>query len=119
MYNSIHFSVYFKLRKQGYLSYILCLALAIFLLSSSFVSFIILDNEEEALASSGVRSSMERHNTEVRQYYERQHEQFSGAGGDDQRIDMVQEPIDEGVPPQRGPSQPFITDTNENIMTRK
>ena len=108
------------MRKQGYLSCILCLALAFFLLSSSFVSFIMLDKEGEAFASSEVRSNMERQNTEVRQHYERQHEQFSAAGGDDQDIDMVQEPIDGGVPPpQRSPSQPFITDTNENTMNKK
>jgi peptidoglycan/xylan/chitin deacetylase (PgdA/CDA1 family) len=119
MYNSIHFSVYFMLRKQGYLSCILCLALAFFLLSSSFVSFIILDKEREAFASFGVRNNMERHNTEVRQYYERQQEQFSDAEGDDQGVDMGQEPIDEGVPQQRSPSQPFITDTNEDTMNKK
>ena len=123
MYNSIHFSVYFMLRKQGYLSCILCLVLACFLLSSSFVSFTTLD-KRETFASSEERGDMERNSTEVRQHYVRQHEEFSGAGGDEQQedeqgIEIVQEPIDGGVPLQRSSSHPFITDSNENTMNKK
>ncbi|MGH9975551.1 MAG: polysaccharide deacetylase family protein, partial [Nitrososphaeraceae archaeon] len=62
---------------------------------------------------------MERNSTGVRQYYERQHEEFSGVRGDEQGKNMVQEPIDGGVPSQRSSSHPFITDSNENTMNKK